>query len=79
MTANFSQNRVFLGYGQFSRLDAYAQRFRVKLSKSRPKTSKYLQRLKNNSELWSKLRFSRLWSGFDAGCGMDSVSRAKLA
>jgi hypothetical protein len=50
----------------------------VKLSKSSPKTSKYLQRF-NNSEFCSKSLFSRIWAVFEAGCGMHSVSRVKLS
>jgi hypothetical protein len=48
------------------------------LRKSSPKTSKYLQGLKNNSEFWAKLRFFRLCSIFNAESGVHSLWRVTL-
>jgi hypothetical protein len=45
----------------------------VKVCKSSPKTSKCVQCLRNNSEFGAKLRFPRLWPGFDAENVMYSV------
>jgi hypothetical protein len=47
---------------------------RVKLSKSSPKTSKYLQRLRNNSEFLSKSRFL----GYGRVLRLDAVCTAFL-
>jgi hypothetical protein len=51
----------------------------VSLCISSPKTSKYLQRLRNNGEFWTKLRFSRLWAGFEVESGMHSIWRVELS
>jgi hypothetical protein len=51
----------------------------VRLSKSSPKTSKFLQRSRNNSESRPKLRLFLLWPSFEAESGMHSVWLVKLS
>jgi hypothetical protein len=75
ITANLGQICIFLGYDMNS--TSKFSVWHVKWNKGSPKTSKYLQQLRNNNKYYLTLHFSGLWDDFDIEVGMYSVWHVK--